>query len=78
MSGIFERPAAHQAVGLAHEIIGAIAHSEEVAILRIPAHGSNMLAPDTVSVEFPKRQQSALPFLVGIAGVLPVPARRVE
>ena len=74
MGWIFEGPAADQAVGLAHEVVRAIANSEEVMILGIPAHGGHMLTPDAVCVEFPKRQQSAFPFLVRIAGIFPVPA----
>ena len=71
---VLERPAADQSIGLPHEVIGAVADGEEVTVLGVPAHGSDMLAPDAVGVEFPKRQQSAFPFLVRIAGILPIPA----
>ena len=47
-------------------------------ILGIPAHRGNMLTPDAVCLEFPKRQQSAFPFLVRIAGILPIPAEGGE
>ena len=64
MRRVLERPAADQSIGLPHEVIGAVADGEEVTVLGVPAHVCDMLASDTVGVEFPKRQQRALPFLI--------------
>mmetsp|Transcript_37955 Transcript_37955/g.82533 ORF Transcript_37955/g.82533 Transcript_37955/m.82533 type:complete len:332 (-) Transcript_37955:623-1618(-) len=70
--GVFQRVAADESSALLHEVKAAVANSEQIVVLRIPADGSDMLALSPLVVELPQWQQRALALTELIRCVLPI------
>jgi hypothetical protein len=57
---------------LLHEVIAAVADSEEVVVFRAPAEGCYLLSAHLLRVKIPQRQKRALAFLEQVRLIVPI------